>query len=243
MTSAVGIWTCTLFLGVRASRPQKNSPEAKGGRDGRAPRKVSHVSARGFSALELIVAMGVAGIFSGVLYAFYHFHAQVLRVQEVKLSLREGSRLALDFLAREIPLAGARPVRGSACEGFERLTEATAQRIVLQYDYRGSGVGSPPDGCPDDPNERIVYTYEGGTSLLRRGTGGGPPQPFIGDVPPDGFLLRYFDRDGNELSPAHGDTTRDRGLSRRHRPDKQTSPGPDRNRTARLGIDFGYFSS
>jgi hypothetical protein len=144
--------------------------------------------------------MGVAGIFSGVLYVFYQFHVQVLRVQEVKLGLREGSRLALDFLVREIPLAGARPVRGSSCEGFERLTEATPQHIVLQYDYRGSSVGSPPDGCPDDPNERIVYTYESNTSLLKRGTGSGSPQPFISDVPPDGFLLRYFDRDGNELS-------------------------------------------
>jgi prepilin-type N-terminal cleavage/methylation domain-containing protein len=169
----------------------------------------SALTTRGFSALELIVAMGVAGIFSGVLYTFYHFHTYALRAQEIGLGLREGSRLALDFLVREIPLAGARPVRGSPCEGFERLTEATEQRIVLQYDYRASGVGSFPDGCPDDPNERIVYTYDSSTQVLKRGTGGGPPQPFINDVPPDGFLIRYFDREGTDLGAPLTETQRE----------------------------------
>lgn len=164
--------------------------------------------AHGFSALELIVAMGVAGIFSGVLYTFYHFHTYALRRQEIEVGLREESRLALDFLVREIPLAGARPVRGSPCEGFERLTEATDQRIVFQYDYRASSVGSPPDGCPDDPNELIVYTYESSTHVLKRGTGGGPPQPFINDVPPDGFLIRYFDRAGTDLGSPLTETQR-----------------------------------
>lgn len=159
----------------------------------------SSSSPPGFSVLELVVAMGVAGLFYGALYSFYHLHAQTMKVQEVKLDLQEGSRLAIDFLVRELPLAGARPVRGSPCEGFERLTEASSQRLTLQYDYRGSSVGSPPDGCPDDPNERIVYTYESSTQLIKRGTGSGSPQPFIADVPPDGFLLRYFDREGNEL--------------------------------------------
>ncbi len=37
--------------------------------------------------------------------------------------------------------------------------------------------------------------------MLRRATGRGSPQPFIGDTPPDGFLLSYFDRDGTELLP------------------------------------------
>ncbi|MGH8007470.1 MAG: hypothetical protein ACREQ3_10710 [Candidatus Binatia bacterium] len=37
--------------------------------------------------------------------------------------------------------------------------------------------------------------------MLKRATGSGALQPFISDVPPDGFLLRYFDRDGSELAP------------------------------------------
>ena len=170
-----------------------------------APGRVSY----GFSALELLVTMGVAGIFSGVLYSFYHLHTYALKGQEVAMGLREGSRLALDFLVREIPLAGARPVRGGPCEGFDKLTEATDQRIVFQYDYRASSTGSPPDGCPDDPNERIVYTYDSSTQVLKRGTGGGPPQPFISDVPSDGFLIQYFDREGNDLGSLLTETQRE----------------------------------
>ncbi len=146
-----------------------------------------------------MVVLGVAGIFSLVLYSFYHFHTYALKAQDIAVGLREGSRLALDFLVREIPLAGARPMRGGPCDGFERLTEAAAQHLVLQYDYRATRAGSSPDGCPDDPNERVVYTYDRDAQVLRRGTGGGSPQPLINDVPPDGFLFQYFDQEGSDL--------------------------------------------
>jgi len=153
----------------------------------------------GLTVVELVVAMGVAGLFYGVLYNFYLLHARALKVQEVKLDLQESSRLAIDFLVRELHFAGARPVQGSTCSGFERLTNAESQRLTLQYDYRGNSTGSAPDGCPDDPNERVAYLYEPDTQLIKRSSGGGAAQPFIGDVPPDGFLLRYFDREGRDL--------------------------------------------
>lgn len=156
----------------------------------------------GLTILELLVAMGVAGLFYGVLYNFYLLHTRALKVQEVKLDVQESSRLAIDFLVRELHLAGARPVRSESCTGFERLTNAEHQRITLQYDYRGNSAGSAPDGCPDDPNERIVYLYDPDTQLIKRASGGGTPQPFIGDVPTDGFVLRYFDRDGADLGSA-----------------------------------------
>jgi len=117
----------------------------------------------------------------------------------VKLDVQESSRLTIDFLVRELHFAGARPVRGGPCDGFERLTVAESERVTMQYDFRGNSSGSPADGCPDDPNELITYTYEAATRLLKRATGGGAPQPFISDVPAGGFLLRYFDRDGNDL--------------------------------------------
>lgn len=163
--------------------------------------KVSYwrLATTGLTVLELVVALGVAGLFYTVLYSFYSLHAHALRVQEVKLDLQESSRLAIDFLVRELHFAGARPVQGGTCAGFERLTNAESQRITLQYDYRGNSSGSSPDGCPDDPNERVSYVYEPATQLLKRASGGGAPQPFIGDVPVGGFLLRYFDRDGTEL--------------------------------------------
>jgi hypothetical protein len=149
--------------------------------------------------LELVVALGVAGLFYTVLYSFYSLHAHALKVQEVKIDLQESSRLAIDFLVRELHFAGARPVQEDTCAGFERLTTAESQRITLQYDYRGNSNGSAPDGCPDDPNEKITYVYDPEAFVLKRASGGGAPQPFISDVPSGGFLLQYRDRDGNDL--------------------------------------------
>jgi len=79
---------------------------------------------------------------------------------------------------------------------------AEEQTVTMQYDFRGNSTSAPPDGCPDDPSELITYTYDSAGQGIKRATSGGAPQPFISDVPADGFLLRYFDRDGNELAPA-----------------------------------------
>ena len=149
--------------------------------------------------MEILVTLGVTGVFCTALYGFYLLHVKVLKVEEVRLSLRESSRLAVDFIVRELHFAGARPIRAGACEGFERLTEAEEQRITMQYDFRGDASGAPPDSCPDDPSERITYAYDASGRVLRRATSGGTPQPFINDIPPGGFTLSYFDRDGDEL--------------------------------------------
>ncbi|MGE0679910.1 MAG: hypothetical protein AB7P69_03225 [Candidatus Binatia bacterium] len=155
---------------------------------------------QGVTIVETLVTLGITSVFCTALCGFYWLHLKVLKAEEVRLSLRDSSRLAVDFIVRELHLAGARPVRGGACEGFERLTEAEEQRITMQYDFRGNTSSAPPDSCPDDPSERITYLYDADEQLLRRATSGGAPQPFISDVPPDGFLLSYFDRNGEELS-------------------------------------------
>jgi type II secretory pathway component PulJ len=167
--------------------------EPQGTRAGKRP------ASAGLSVVEAVVVMGIAGVLYSALYGFYGTHLRVLKAQEVRLSLQESSRLAIDFLTRELHLAGARPVRSGPCEGFERFTVAEEQRVTLQYDFRGNSTGTPPDGCPDDPGERITYVYDANEQILKRATGGGAPQPLINDVPADGFLLRYFDREGNEL--------------------------------------------
>jgi type II secretory pathway component PulJ len=153
----------------------------------------------GFTVVEAMVAIGIAGLLYAALYGFYSIHLRVVKAEEVRISLQESNRVAVDFLMRELHLAGARPLRDSACEGFERLTAAEEQQVTLQYDSRGNSAGTPPDGCPDDPGEQVTYVYDDSDQVLKRATGGGAPQPLITDVPVNGFLLRYFARDGSEL--------------------------------------------
>src|SRR5262245_50304543 len=140
----------------------------------------------GLTLVEVMVALGLAGIFCTALYGFYFLHLRVLKAEESRIDVREGSRLAIDFMVRELHLAGARPVRGGSCEGFERLTVAEEQRVTMQYDFRGNTSSAPPDGCPDDPSEQITYSYDSAGRVLRRATSGGALQPFINDIPPDG---------------------------------------------------------
>lgn len=163
--------------------------------------QLSAFRSSGLTLVEVLVALSIAGIFCMALYGFYHLHSGVLKAEETRINIQESSRLAIDFLVRELRLAGARPVRGGPCDGFERLTEAEEQRVTIQYDSRGNTPGAPPDGCPDDPSEIITYTYDDADQVIKRATGGGAPQPFINDIPPGGFLLQYFDRDGNEFAP------------------------------------------
>ncbi len=162
----------------------------------RSPRRQA-----GWTLLEALVAMGVASLFLLALYGFYRFNLQTLSAETARLHVRESSRLALDFLVRELRMAGARPVPGGACDGFERLLMAEEQAIAFQYDFRGDRFDSPADGCPDDPSERVRYTYDAQAQMLRRATGNGSAQPFIGNIPADGFRLSYFDRAGTPLLP------------------------------------------
>ena len=156
----------------------------------------------GVTLVELLVALSITGIFSLTLYGFLFLHRNVLTAEEIRISVRENSRLALDFMTRELRQAGARPVSTGGCISFQRLTVAEAQRVTMQYDFRGDLSGLPPDGCPDDPSERVVYLYGEDTQAILRATGRlGRPQPFINDVPPGGFLLQYFDRNRSRLTP------------------------------------------
>lgn len=175
------------------------------------PFVLPHCSPRrqaGWTLLETLVAMSIASLFLLALYGFYRFNLQTLSAETARLNVRESSRLAVDFLVRELRMAGARPVRGGACDGFERLLMAEAQAIAFQYDFRGDRINLPADGCPDDPSERVRYVYDARAQMLRRATGKGSAQPFIGNIPADGFLLSYFDRDGTRLLPPLDPTER-----------------------------------
>src|SRR5262249_5813111 len=65
-------------------------------------------------------------------------------------------------------------------------------------DFRGNSTGTPPDGCPDDPGERITYVYDASEQVLKRATGGGGPQPLINAGPAEGVLPGFFDPEGDE---------------------------------------------
>lgn len=183
----------------------------------------------GFTLAELLVVTLLLSLLLGALYSFYRSQLFTLRAQEVKLNVKENADVALDLMVRELRMAGARPTAPAAlpdqCDelaapttsnctqppapstqpcptgsGFERITVANQQTITIQYDFRGTTSGSAPDGCPDDSNELITYSYDATDKEIERTTGGGDPMPLISDVPSDGLEFKYYAVDGTALT-------------------------------------------
>lgn len=184
----------------------------------------------GFTLAELLVVTLLLSLLLGALYSFYRSQLFTLRAQEVKLNVKENADVALDLMVRELRMAGARPTvptayppvgctvpaasTASNCtqppapstqpcptgSGFERLTVADQKTITFRYDFQGNTSGSAPDGCPDDSNEVITYSYDATDKEIERATGGGSPTPLISDVPSDGLEFKYYAVDGTALT-------------------------------------------
>ncbi len=171
----------------------------------------------GFTFVELLVAMLVFSLLMVAPYSFLHSQFLILRAQGVKLNVKESSDVGMDFIQRDLRMAGARPVAYPGeescpeapppdppplltCSGFERITAADATSITFQYDFRGDNPGDGPDGCPDDPGEVITYFYESSSQEIKRASGSEAPQPLISQV--TNLSLRYFQANGTEIVPA-----------------------------------------
>ena len=168
----------------------------------------------GFSQLELLVTAATTSILFSGLYSFYRSQVFTVRTEQAVVNLKEEVDVGVDFLVKELRVAGARPAswpevtgcgtftKPDECASFERITEAGPDRITVQYDYRGAAETDPPDGCPSEANERIRYFLSG--DQLRRQTNG-DTGTVVNEVPTGGFRLTYFDGDGN-LMDADPDT-------------------------------------
>ncbi len=179
----------------------------------------------GASLVEVLVSTVFVSILMAVSYSFARAALMATRVQAVKSDAQETTVMALDVMARELRMAGFSAAGASP----QALRAAAPDHVEVAMDLTG-------DGDTDDSNERIAYSYDGAARQLRRATGGGSPQPFIGNVAPLGFLLSYFDAAGVELAAGSAGMTPEQ-LLRVHRIDvalQVQHPNPDPNVAAPL---------
>ena len=124
-------------------------------------------SDRGFTIVELLVAMVVALLAMEAIYStFLNQHRSYL-IQEETVEMQQNLRAAMLYMEREIRMAGCDPV-GTADAGIIK-----AERTLIRFteDVRGNSSDSDPDGNTDDPNEDITYSLKG--KNLVKNTGGG----------------------------------------------------------------------
>ena len=124
-------------------------------------------SNRGFTLVEVLVAMVIALIALGAIYSTFLSQHRSYQIQEETAEMQQNLRAAMLYMEREIRMAGCDPM-GTADARIIR-----AERTLFRFteDVRGNGFGSDPDGDTDDPNEDITYSLKG--RCLVKNTGGG----------------------------------------------------------------------
>ncbi len=141
---------------------------------------------RGFTLVELLVALAVVGVVLLTLTGLLQHGEQVYLFGTSRLEAHQNARVALDRLGRELRGAGIDP-RGI---GFPPLVNPTATGFTIQNDLNGDGViaGNP---------ETITYSLRGRT--LRRNAGGGA-QPVVDGV--ESLTFAYLDAAGDPAKTA-----------------------------------------
>lgn len=149
----------------------------------------------GFTLIELMVAMVVAIIVIGAIYATYLSQTRVQVAQEVTVELQESLRAALTIMEREIRTAGADPTGNAGAE----ILIADSEELHFTRDITGGDVDGRDtyNGRIDDPSEDIRYERAGGHFV--RSTGGDAPVVLLDDVTALNFV--YLDQAGGVINP------------------------------------------
>ena len=120
-------------------------------------------SNKGFTMVELLVAMVVALLALGAIYSTFLNQQKSYVVQGETAAMNQNIRAAMFYLQREIRMAGCDPF-GSASAG---IIAANATSINFTEDVRGNLAGSDSDGVADDPDENITYALDANNNLVR----------------------------------------------------------------------------
>jgi type IV pilus assembly protein PilW len=168
-------------------------------------------SSKGFTLIELVVAMAITSVFMAVIFAAYITQLRSHITQQQIVEMQQNLRAAMQLIQRDIRMAGHDPLR-SAGGG---ITTMQAASLGLTMDVTGGeidGIDNDNDGLvdaadvdenrfsdgdTDDANEQIIYSLiinGAGDQLLARDTGSGP-QPVADFIEALNFV--YLDNAGN----------------------------------------------
>jgi len=117
---------------------------------------------RGFTLVELLVAMGIGIIIMGAIYTTCVSQQKSYRITEAASALQQNVRAAMHFMESDIRMAGYDPKR-SGNFGFAVIA---ADRITMSMDTANE------NGIVDT-TETISYAYDSASKTLRRKAGAG----------------------------------------------------------------------
>lgn len=153
-----------------------------------------YAGARGFSLVEMLIAMAVGMVVLGAMYGVFNIQSKTLGNQEEIVAMQQSVRAGMGMMAREIGMAGYNPAGAT----FAGVTYDPLQ-LRIMADLNG-------DGDTGDESEDIVYKYYNSSEYpyqIKRKTGGGDFQPFVENV--QFFTFEYLKGDGITAATASAD--------------------------------------
>jgi len=134
---------------------------------------------RGFTLVEMLVALAVASIVMAVIFGVYAGLMRSYTTQNVAAEVQQAVRAGIDYMAEDIMMAGFNPRAGS----IVAIEEAGSTRIRVRSDRNADLEDSSPDFGD------IAYEYNAGANRVDQ-TEGGSTQPYIDNVSNLTFIFR-----------------------------------------------------
>jgi type IV pilus assembly protein PilW len=165
--------------------------------------KSINTSQKGFSLLEMMVAMAIASIVMAGIYTFYQSQLRSHVTQQVLVDMQQDARVAMYMMTREIRMAGCDPQFNTGAT----IRIANAAEIAFDSDEDG-------DGAINVNSERFYYALsndadsdgvtDGTPCNLNRGAWNTPAAPVPVALNPvalnvDVLNFVYLDNAGNVL--------------------------------------------
>jgi type IV pilus assembly protein PilW len=139
---------------------------------------------RGFTLVELLIAMAMSSIVLASVVAAYSSQTRTHVTQQLVVDMQQNIRGALYIMQREIRMAGHDPT------GLTGASILVADDAQLQFQSDDNGDGDFIDGVDNDPMEQIRYAMTGGGDLGRQ-LWNGPLTPLAENI--DSINFVYLD--------------------------------------------------
>jgi type IV pilus assembly protein PilW len=146
----------------------------------------------GFSLVELLVAMAIAGVVMAAVFKIYTTQQDSYVLQEQVAEMQQNRRAAKYVMTREIRMAGYDPT-GLAGAGF---ISAGGNSIHFTMDITGE------DGIITVPGDDITYSVSADQELMRND--GANNQPVVENVEAVGFAYAFDADDDGSIDTSAG---------------------------------------
>jgi prepilin-type N-terminal cleavage/methylation domain-containing protein len=151
----------------------------------------SHAGSRGFSLIEMLIAMTVGLVVLGAMYNVFTIQNKTFGNQEEIVAMQQSVRAGMDMMAREVGMAGYDPALANSdtnsANDFSGVT-VSASKLQIKADLDGNGA------IDATSQENIVYAFNAANKRMTRNIGAGA-QPFVENV--DAFTFEYLDGTGS----------------------------------------------